>query len=402
MKKLFLIILALLTVMALASCSNANEKPNTDPDDNEDDLELDYSEGLRYTLDTNGTSYTVTGIGTCTDTDIKIPPTYNEKPVTGIGDQAFDDCRGLTSVTIPNSVTSIGDSAFCGCTSLTSVTIPDSVTSIGDSAFCGCTSLTSVTIPDSVTSIGGSAFWGCTSLNTVYYKGTEAEWSKIRIGFENGKLTSATRYYYSETEPTVAGNYWHYDENENAVIWLVYVVVSEGLEYTLNSENASYTVTGIGTCTDKDIKIPATYDGKPVTSIGDWAFCGCTSLTSVTLPNSVTSIGYDAFSGCSGLTSITIPGSVLSIGYQAFYDCTSLKSVTFGNSVTSIGSSAFWRCRGLTTVYYAGTEAEWAKISIGLENGNLTSATRYYYSETEPTVAGTYWHYDENGEVVVW
>ena len=201
--------------------------------------------------------------------------------VTSIGDYAFEDCYSLTSVVIPDSVTSIGNSAFKYCRSLTSVVIPDSVTSIGGSAFSGCSSLTemtlpfvgetkggtgntnfgyifgaieassndryvptslekvtitsatsigssaffycsslrSITIPDSVTSIGAYAFYGCSSLTSVYYKGTASEWSKISIGSYNTNLTNATRYYYSETKPTTSGNYWHYDENGNIVVW---------------------------------------------------------------------------------------------------------------------------------------------------------------------------------------
>ena len=84
-----------------------------------------------------------------------------EYPVTSIGQDAFRECSGLTSVTIPNSVTSIGAVAFYDCSSLTSITIPNSVTIIGNSAFRGCSGLTSVTIPNSVTSIGGAAFDGC-------------------------------------------------------------------------------------------------------------------------------------------------------------------------------------------------------------------------------------------------
>ena len=95
-----------------------------------------------------------------------------------------------------------------------------------------------------------------------------------------------------------------------------------------------------------------TYEGimYSVTNIGDYAFRGCTGLTSVTIPNSVTSIGIYAFYGCSGLTSVTIPNSVTSIGEAAFRDCKSLTSVTIPNSVTSIGGEAFRGCTGLTSV----------------------------------------------------
>ena len=126
----------------------------------------EYSKGLEFSFNRDGIC-TVSGTGTCTDTDIKIQPFYNMEKVTRIRAAAFCGCSSLTSIVIPDSVTSIGDYAFCCCTGLTSIVIPEGVTSIGDCVFAGCTSLTSVSIPNSVTSIGKFAFRGCTSLKNI-------------------------------------------------------------------------------------------------------------------------------------------------------------------------------------------------------------------------------------------
>ena len=134
----------------------------------------------------------VTSIGNdafrdCTGlTSVTIP-----NSVTSIGNDAFRDCIGLTSVTIPNSVTSIGYDAFYNCFGLTSVTIPNSVTSIGDSAFAGCSGLTSVTIPNSVTSIGGSAFHNCSGLTSVTIPNSVTRIG-VRAFYNCSGLTSVT------------------------------------------------------------------------------------------------------------------------------------------------------------------------------------------------------------------
>ena len=250
--------------------------------------------------------------------------------VTSIGEHAFFNCNSLTSITIPNSVTSIGRYAFFSCDSLTSIVIPDSVTSIGDSAFESCNSLTSIVIPDSVTSIGDSAFESCDSLTSV----TIGD-GVTSIGWY------AFSYCYSLETLTVAPGNPKYHSTENCII-----------------ETATKTLV-VG-C--KSSVIP---DDGSVTSIGQFAFAHCDSLTSIVIPDSVTSIGSDAFGYCDSLTSVTIGNGVTSIGWSAFRDCTSLTSVTIPDSVTSIGSDAFSGCTSLESVRFEGTVAEWNSVDKG-------------------------------------
>ena len=252
--------------------------------------------------------------------------------VTSIGPNAFWGCSNLTSVTIPEGVKNIGESAFYGCSSLTSVTIPDGVTSIGDGAFSGCSSLTSLTIPNSVALIGLSAFAGTPWRDTWY---NSQEDGLLYLG---GCLLG---YKGSKPEGTL--------------------IIKDGTK-----------------------------------GITNFAFSGCTGLTSVTIPEGVTSIGGYAFSGCSSLSNITIPNSVIymnsysfdgtawynsqedgllyldnwllghkgsepegtliikdgtkGIASYAFSLCTGLTSITIPEGVTSIGEAAFRNCSSLTSV----------------------------------------------------
>ena len=214
-----------------------------------------------------------------------------------IGNQAFDGCSSLTSLTLPSSVTSIGSSAFSGCSGLTSLTLPSSVTSIDWSAFSGCSGLTSLTLPSSVTSIGESAFRGCSSLASLTLPSSVTSIGKSAFEGCSG-LTSLTL----PSSVTEIG--WY----------------------------AFYGCSGLTSLT-----LPSS-----VTSIGSFAFSGCSGLTSLTLPSSVTSIGESAFRGCSSLASLTLPSSVTSIGKSAFEGCSGLTSIYVSwESPLSIDASTF-------------------------------------------------------------
>ena len=299
-------------------------------------------------------------------TSVKIP-----NSVTSIGDYAFHGCSGLKSIEIPNSVTSIGNWVFEDCSNIRSVTIPNSVTSIGYSAFAGCSGLTSVTIPNSVTSIGGWAFSGCSGLTRV-----EIPDSVTEIGssaFKNcfglpieDNLRYADTYLVEAVDKSLLsctireGTKWIGSgafENcsslrtvtiPNSLICIGCAAFSNCIGLAkIEIPNSVCIIEGFAfqNCSDlTSVEIP-----DSVTEIECFAFDDCSSLKSINIPSSVTSIELGAFSSCHSLTKIRIPNSVTSIKQDAF-NCSGLTSVVIPDGITSIGKSAFYKCRSLTSV----------------------------------------------------
>ena len=276
--------------------------------------------------------------------------------VTAINSYDFNDCS-LTSIMLPNTIITIGYAAFDGCTGLTSIIIPNSVTTIEGFAFAGSCGMSSIEIPSSVTSLQG-AF--CPD------------------GLEQIVVDPENTVYDSR-------------ENCNAII----------------ETNSNRMVLGC-----RNTVIP-----NSVTSIGDNAFGGCTSLTSIEIPNSVTSIGNSAFGGCTSLTSIAIPNSVTYIGGEVFSGCSDLvqmvvasgntvydsrgncnaiietsnnklisgcKNTVIPNTVTSIGGYAFESC--IMTSITIPSSVSSIDFAAFVYCTNLASIT--VLSETPPVLGG--------------
>jgi uncharacterized repeat protein (TIGR02543 family) len=334
--------------------------------------------GLSYGLISSNTAYEVKKSGV--SGAVYIPEYYNGRPVTSVGDRAFDNNQNITSVVIGNNVTSIGgDYVFAICYSLTSVTLGNSVESIGNYAFTRCNALTSINLPDSVMSIGTEAFYDCYSLtgelvipSGVTSIGTKAFYNcqgltDVIIG--NGVISIGTEAFLNCSNLTniTIGN-----GVESAIYPMFNGTCVKLTNITVNDGNANYKDID-GVLFSKDGKNLLIYpSGRTATSytvpngtesIGDNAFERCAELTGITFPAGVTSIGQGAFYYCSRLESIEIPSGVASIGAYAFSRCSSLESVTFGTNseLTSIVQDAFSYCSSLESVTF-GANSELTSI----------------------------------------
>ena len=368
-------------------------------------IRFKVSEGFDYSINYDGTSCTITGMGSCKDRYVVIPEMIDGYIVTAIGDYAFEYCANVISITLPDGITSIGTQVFVGCTGLESMTIPASVVSIGDTILANCYSLDSICVSEnnpvyhsagnclietdskiliagcnssvipvdgSVETIGSCAFYGCVALAEITIPASVTHID--RMAFANCKALNSITVSSGNPEYHSAGNCLIHTDSRTLIAGCNSSVIPADGSVESIEVYAFY-----GRVELTEIVIPAS-----VVSIGTGAFAGCEALSSITVSRdnpvyhsagncvihtngqfltvgcknsvipddgSVTSIGSQAFYLCNGLESITIPGSVTTIGYRAFYGCAGLTALTIMEGVESIEAEAFAFCDGLTEIY---------------------------------------------------
>lgn len=299
------------------------------------------------------------------ETDICIPERIGKQQVTAIAADAFyplkygrrkdvgEQCKKITSISIPNTVTKIGVDAFRNCSSLANIIIPDSVTSIGkgflcEDIFAGCTSLENIVVGD----------------NNEIYKSVDgvlfSKDGKTLIRYAPKKVSM--EYIVPESVNKIARYAFSNCSNVNSVV-------------------ISNAVTHIDQQTFRDCEsLKTVVIPKSVTIIDICAFAGCNSLESIDIPDSVTTINRNAFVECTKLKNVVIPKHITKIADYAFAKCYSLASISIPNSVIEISIYAFDMCAYLSDVYFAGNEEEWVKTGAN-DNYYLKRATIHYLSK---------------------
>lgn len=382
------------------------------------------SEGLQYTLNDDANGYTLTGIGSCIDTNIVIPSNYKSLPVTCISDKAFYNRITIVSVIIPDSITKIGDYAFMGCYGLTVVTIGVNVEYLGRNVFRSCSGLTTVNwnakackdnkalqyypifdgdenlntinIGENVVYIPSYMFYSCVGLTGVYITNIK-KWCEINFGNEYANPLHCAHKLYLNDElitnliiPNGATKLSEYlftgfSELVNVVIPDSVQLIGgkfEGCEklQSINVSNNNTRYASVDGILYDKAKIEIIYVPQAIQGV-------------ISIPNTVMKIKYDSFSNRIGLTDITIGNGVISIEFSAFSNCTNLTNVIMGYNVKLIESGAFENCTNLrsvvfvdTTNWYVSSNSSGTKEQMNVNDAQTNASnfvSQYCYSHWE-------------------
>ncbi len=305
------------------------------------------SEGLRILKNSDGVTYYVAGLGSCTDTVIVIPATYDGGAITRIADDAFANNTKITGLVLTGNITEIGRKAFRNCTALEFAELSDGIIKIGDEAFSGCSKLASVNIPNGTTTIGYQVFANCKLTDVVIPPSVVS----LSYSIFGSKSPSGTVYCGAPSRPSGWQSDWYSGSN---VVWdAVKVIIEDGVKYTISSNNTAAAVAYVGA--GGAVVIPETVDGATVITIYDKAFKNIKTITSVLLPSTIQKIGTEAFY-YSSVTSINFPKGLTFIGNSAFYLCTSLGGeIILPDTLVTLGSQVFQGCTSITSAVVPGS-----------------------------------------------
>ncbi len=343
---------------------------------------ISVSKGLEFTADGENKTYTMSGIGQCKDKDVVIPATYDGKPVTAIGKDAFRN-SSIKSVTIPGSVTAIGAGAFEYCREIENLIIPDSVKKIGKFAFYGCDSLKSITLP-----FVGEAFDGTenTHFGFVFGAGNYLETTSVgkipeslqsvTISDGSGVTEICERAFYGahslknislpnslmivgegafdgiEAEFNAYGNGLYLGNANNPYVCFVKTAAESVTDLAFNESCKTICENSLNGC--DALKFNEYENGLYLGSASNPYMC---LVKAKSKSEAVCAVNLDckfiygeAFADCEKITAVTVPEGVISIGKKAFYNCDSVSGVTIPDSVKYIGDGAFQGCESLTAI----------------------------------------------------
>ncbi len=329
----------------------------------------EMEESLYFALNSDGTSYEVTSVGSITDENIVIPSEYRGLPVVGIAEGAFENCSHIRSVYIPSSVVNIGNRAFYGCISLRYVNISDGVVGAGEYAFSECTSLTEVIIPGSLTSLGKGAFKNCrnikgitlsagiTSIEEETFSGcsalTDVDMSQIVfignrafagcVSLKVVNINDNIQYIESEAFAECMGivkldigtSLWYIGDNAfTSCVNLIEISVDSGNADYLAVENCLVEKqTGRLVLINSSGIIPA---DERITAVGSYVFGKFKRITEVTIPDNIEIIEANAFENCISLMRVTVGRGVTEIQPYAFSGCSKLLEVVNKSSLNIV------------------------------------------------------------------
>ena len=293
-------------------------------------------------------------------TSVTIPSEINGKTVTELGNSSFSggNNTNLRTIILPDTLVTVGNEVFKGCTALKTLEFPESVKSIGKRAFQNCSALEYVTIPNSVDSVGDFAFIGCNA-------------EKLDVYCEIPTKPSTWSSYYASNNTNSSGT--HFD-----IWWGTGAVEYSNENYKMGIKNDGTLIITHYLGKESAVEIPTAINGKNVTEIGSYAFYECSTVQTISIPNTVTHIREYAFAKCISLTEVRIPTSVVHVGKRAFSSNGALTKVYVPASVTEFGDFMFIGCNTNNLTVYceaSGKPSTWS--SYYASNNTNSSGTHF-------------------------